>query len=37
VGNRLHAPVALVAAALGAEVEWEAETKTATVRVEEAE
>jgi hypothetical protein len=37
VGDRLHAPVALVAAALGAEVEWEAASKTATVRVDDPE
>jgi hypothetical protein len=37
VGDRLHAPVALVAAALGAEVEWDGARKTATVRVEDPE
>lgn len=34
VGDRLHAPVALVAAALGATVEWDGATKTATVRTD---
>lgn len=33
IGDRLHAPVALVAAALGASVEWDGATKTATVRM----
>lgn len=37
VGDRLHAPVALVAAALGAEIEWDAKSKTATVRVDDPE
>jgi hypothetical protein len=37
VGDRLHAPVALVAASLGAEVEWDGARKTATVRVEDPE
>lgn len=37
VGDRLHAPVSVVAAALGAEIEWDAKSKTATVRVEDQE
>ena len=37
VGDRLHAPVALVAAALGAEVEWDGATKTARIVAEDPE
>jgi hypothetical protein len=37
VGGRLHAPVSVVAAALGAEIEWDAASKTATVRVDDPE
>ena len=36
-GDRMQAPVSMVAAALGASVEWDGASKTATVRVSKAE